>query len=55
VILGFWLTLNTIARKPEHDKATGVTPGLNSALEPCPRDRHCVGVTINLQRPERSR
>jgi BMFP domain-containing protein YqiC len=42
VILGFWLTLNTIARKPEHDKATGVTPGLNSALEPCPRDRHCV-------------
>jgi BMFP domain-containing protein YqiC len=23
-------------------RQTGVTPALNSALEPCPRDRHCL-------------
>jgi hypothetical protein len=41
VILVSGEALDTIARKPGHDKAKGIRLALNGALEPCPWDRHC--------------
>jgi len=43
VILMSWWTLNTIARKLQHDKANGRHVG----LEPRPPDRHCLGLATN--------
>src|SRR6266481_10051917 len=40
VILISWWALNTIARKPQHDKASRHHIG----LEPWPPDRHCLGL-----------
>jgi hypothetical protein len=62
VILVCLRALNTIARKPEHDKAIRLGnqgfaeagPEGKSGLEPQARDRHCEDIAT-LQRPERAR
>src|SRR5229473_2198141 len=42
ILICFW-AFNTIARKPQHDKANRHHVG----LEPRPPDRHCLGLATN--------